>query len=181
MLPGPQENQEFGTAVQHEAIGSDTGLGYILEKLTGIWRTVQEPTPERIEHLARYLLFFFEGENPALWQLLNTVTRDHLTMRHDEPGRWWVSDVCQTHGRYMSATFRPLMTSGRSSGTTRTPGGNSYSPHTLNSPLYRTTACHLRPVSALLPALQRPARLRLAAMASRPCRARPTLCVRVSA
>jgi hypothetical protein len=42
------------------------------------------------------VLYFFAGENPVLWQLLNTVTRDRLTMRHDEPGRWWASDACRT-------------------------------------------------------------------------------------
>jgi hypothetical protein len=96
MLPGPRENQEFWTAVQHQAVGNDTHLGYVFEKMTSIWRTFQEPSPERINHLARYLLFFFAGENPELWQILNTLFHDGLSLRNDEPGRWWASDVCET-------------------------------------------------------------------------------------
>jgi hypothetical protein len=77
-------------------VDSDTSLGHVFQKLSGIWRTVQDPSPNNIEDLAEYLLFFFAGENPAMWKLLNAVVRGEITTRNDEPGRWWASDLCDT-------------------------------------------------------------------------------------
>jgi hypothetical protein len=94
-LPAPREATEFWTAVQHQALGSGTALGYVFQKLTGIGRTAREPTPANITDLARYLLFFFAGDNPALWKILNGLFPD-LTLHHDEAGRLWASDVSQT-------------------------------------------------------------------------------------
>jgi hypothetical protein len=31
-----------------------------------------------------------------MWKLLNAVVRGEITMRNDEPGRWWASDLCDT-------------------------------------------------------------------------------------
>jgi hypothetical protein len=94
MLPGP-EDREFWTAVQHQAL-PDTDLGYVYEKMSGIWRVIQDPSRQNIIHLARYLMFFFAGDNPELWKILNHIFHDQLSLRNDEAGRWWAADVCKT-------------------------------------------------------------------------------------
>jgi hypothetical protein len=98
MLPGPRDHPEFWTAVQDQYLGfgSDTKPGYVFEKLSTIWRVAQDPSPENISYLARYLLVFFAGDNPDLWDLLSAVTRGEISLRHDHAGRWWASDVCET-------------------------------------------------------------------------------------
>jgi hypothetical protein len=75
MLPGPHDDPGFWTSVQHQVVGSNTSLGYVFEKLSAIWRTVLDPSPGNIEDLARYILFFFAGENPAMWKILNRVVQ----------------------------------------------------------------------------------------------------------
>lgn len=47
MLPGPTENRDFWTEVQHRAVGPDTNLGYVYEKMTSIWRMVRSPSPRK--------------------------------------------------------------------------------------------------------------------------------------
>jgi hypothetical protein len=95
MLRGPRENPQFWAAVA-DHVNHGTSVSYVFQKLSGIWRTVQEPTPGHVEDLARYLLFFFAGDNPELWKILNTVARDRLPMPCDETGRWWAQDVSRT-------------------------------------------------------------------------------------
>jgi hypothetical protein len=95
MLPGPRENPEFWTAVQNQSLRG-TQLGYVFEKMSSIWRTVQKPAPDNVEHLARYLLLFFGGDKPQLWSILNIVAHNRLTISHDKVGRWWAEDVCRT-------------------------------------------------------------------------------------
>jgi hypothetical protein len=94
MLPGP-EYHEFWTAVQHRIL-PDTNLGYVYEKMTGIWRVIQDPSHGNIIHLARYLMFFFAGNSPELWKILNQIFHNQLSLRHDEAGRWWATDVSKT-------------------------------------------------------------------------------------
>ena len=96
MLPGPVENREFWTAIQGQVIGQDTGLDYVYEKMTLISRVLRDPTRAHISDLSRYLLFFFGGNNPELWRILNHIFHDGLTIRHDEAGRYWAKDICET-------------------------------------------------------------------------------------
>lgn len=96
MLPGPRENPKFWAAVADHTGDGGTSVGYVFEKLSLIWRAVRDPTPAHIRDLARYLLYFFAGDNPELWKILNTVTRNQLTMPRDETGRWWAEDVSRT-------------------------------------------------------------------------------------
>jgi hypothetical protein len=96
MLPGPREHPEFWTAVQHQYLGEDTALKYVYEKMTLIPRTAKDPTPQHISDLARYLLAFFAGDNPELWDILSGVGEGGVSPRHDTIGRWWAEDLCQT-------------------------------------------------------------------------------------
>lgn len=94
MLPGPAENREFWTAVHPS--GDASRLSYVYEKMSVIGQVAKDPSPQNVEYLARYLLYFFAGERPRLWKTLNTVFDNDLTMTADEPGRWWAEDTCRT-------------------------------------------------------------------------------------
>jgi hypothetical protein len=95
MLPGPRESSTFWAEIA-EYTATGTEVRYVFEKLSSIPRAVQEPTPAHIEYLARYLLFFFAGDKPALWRTLNAVTNDTVSVTNDDVGRWWAEDVCRT-------------------------------------------------------------------------------------
>jgi hypothetical protein len=95
MLPGPADNSAFWEEVAAQ-VNHGTSVGYLFQKLVNIWRAYNEPTPGNVEYLARYLLFFFAGDNSELWKALNTVARDTVTMTGDDVGRWWAQDVTRT-------------------------------------------------------------------------------------
>jgi hypothetical protein len=146
MLPGPRENPEFWTAVQQRSVGSSTELGYVFQKLAAIWRTLQEPTPENIGYLVRYLLFFFAGDDLVLWKLLNTVFGSELTMSRGGGGQW---TFARQHGRYTSATASRLVSNGVRNGNIRRTGANG-SPRQIPNPPISPMAgsmCSFRPVS----------------------------------
>jgi hypothetical protein len=63
--------------------------------MTLIPRTVLDPTPDNISDLAEYLMLFFGGDSPELWDSLGCVAPE-LGLRDDEIGRWWANDVCET-------------------------------------------------------------------------------------
>ena len=67
--------------------------------MSTIWQVVQDPSPQNITYLVRYLMMFFGGDNAELWRILNRIFHSEIDLRHDEPGRWWTSDVCQTSWR----------------------------------------------------------------------------------
>jgi hypothetical protein len=94
MLPGPTEDREFWTEVQHHTL-PDTQLGYVYEKMTLIPRTVLDPSPGHISDLAKYLLIFFSGDCPELWDILGCIAPD-FDLRHDQAGRLWANDLCET-------------------------------------------------------------------------------------
>lgn len=101
MLPGPKEHPDFWAAVQAEghpsaAPGSPEAVSYVFEKMAGITLLLREPTPMRIEHLAKYLLFFFSAGKPAMHELLNAVTHTESSWGQDDTGRWWAEDVTRT-------------------------------------------------------------------------------------
>jgi len=98
MLPGPTEDREFWNAVQAQTWPATPGteLEYIYEKMAAIWRVTRNRDPQTISYLAKYLLFFFSGDKPRLWKILNRVTSWDFSLRDDDAGRWWAQDVCDT-------------------------------------------------------------------------------------
>jgi hypothetical protein len=100
MLPGPTEDREFWAAVQNHGRGHPEpvtqNLNYVYEKMAHIWLMLQEPAPSRVSYLARYMLYFFSGDDPDLWKVLNRVTSHFFSLDDDSTDRWWAADVCRT-------------------------------------------------------------------------------------
>lgn len=78
MLPGPAENREFWEEVAAH-VNYGTQVSYIFQKLVSIGRAYRDRDSQHVEHLARYLLFFFAGNNPDLWKVLNTAAPHGVT------------------------------------------------------------------------------------------------------
>ncbi len=107
VLPGPTEDRKFWAAVQANALASRPALeetespgkdelDYVYEKMSNVWRVVRDQSPTAITYLAKYLLFFFSGNSPRLWRILNRVTVAEFSLNSDDGGRWWAEDVCRT-------------------------------------------------------------------------------------
>ena len=97
MLPSPRGNREFYSKIQSRRIGTrDENSTYAIQKISTIWQVIEDPSPQNIVYLARYLMLFFAGENEQLWKNLITIFHGELSLDDDEPGRWWASDVSQT-------------------------------------------------------------------------------------
>lgn len=101
MLPGPKENPDFWGAVQAEGLPNaapDTrdAVSYVFEKMSGITRLIDKPTPLRIENLSKYLLFFFSAGKPEIHKVLNAITPTESSWGQDDTGRWWAEDITRT-------------------------------------------------------------------------------------
>jgi hypothetical protein len=98
MLPGPIENRAFWDAVQAFVLREpEPPAGYptyVYEKMANIWDVIQDPSPQRIAYLAKYLMFFFSGDHPEIWKVLNPVVIPGFG--EVDPGRRWATDVCET-------------------------------------------------------------------------------------
>ena len=102
MLPGP-DDVPFWNTVDRNGRGSDQeetqliGDGYLIGKMEVGIRGLLNPQHSDIAYFCEYLLKFFDGERPLLWQhLSHRVAGSGFT---DQAGERWTRDLCDTAWR----------------------------------------------------------------------------------
>lgn len=103
ILPGPAENPAFWAGVQaaakdHELTPENLepthrNLDYVFPKMSGLTFFLRDPKPATLTYLCKYLLWFFSGDRPEVWKVLNGLAMDESRWGHDDSGRWWAEDL----------------------------------------------------------------------------------------